>query len=221
MCIRDRHNGGNDSIVSNDFTQVISDGIGAHILNNGRAELVSVFSYYAHIGYLAETGGRIRATNGNNSYGDFGSVAEGVDPDEVAVTAIVDNQDQYKAVIDNVVVDNNQVLAFEYGHAGNDYTEASMSIFGPGTGEAIEEDEFRDDGVNNVRLLNIDDSSGAIGGSGFQLVSNTAQSGTSTQITLAATDGNTSTAYPGMKLFITGGNGVGQFGIIDSYYSGS
>ena len=65
------HNGGNDSMVSNDFTQVISDGIGAHILNNGRAELVSVFTYYSHIGYLAETGGRIRATNGNNSYGDI------------------------------------------------------------------------------------------------------------------------------------------------------
>ena len=91
------HNGGNDSIVSNDFTQVISDGIGAHILNNGRAELVSVFTYYAHIGYLAESGGRIRATNGNNSYGTFGSVAEGVDPDETAVTAIVDNKFQYNA----------------------------------------------------------------------------------------------------------------------------
>ena len=78
-------------MVSNDFTQVISDGIGAHILNNGRAELVSVFTYYSHIGYLAETGGRVRATNGNNSYGDFGSVATGVDPDETPVTAVVDN----------------------------------------------------------------------------------------------------------------------------------
>ena len=42
------------------------------ILNNGRAELVSVFTYYAHMGYLAENGGAIRATNGNNSYGNFG-----------------------------------------------------------------------------------------------------------------------------------------------------
>ena len=91
------HNGGNDSMVSNDFTQVISDGIGAHILNNGRAELVSVFTYYSHIGYLAETGGRIRATNGNNSYGDFGSIATGVDPDETPVTAVVDNRTQYNA----------------------------------------------------------------------------------------------------------------------------
>jgi hypothetical protein len=43
------HNGGNRSIVSNDFTQVLSDGIGAWVLNNARAELVSVFTYYAHI----------------------------------------------------------------------------------------------------------------------------------------------------------------------------
>ena len=93
------HDGGNDSIVSNDFTQVISDGIGAWLLNNGRAELVSVFTYYSHIGYLCETGGRARATNGNNSYGTYGSVAEGVDPDETPVTAVVDNSTQYLSLI--------------------------------------------------------------------------------------------------------------------------
>ena len=109
------HNGGNDSIVSNDFTQVISDGIVAHILNNGRAELVSVFSYYAHIGYLAESGGRIRATNGNNSYGTFGSVAEGVDPDETAVTAIVDNEFQYNATVGKVFTDAaDEIFTLEY-----------------------------------------------------------------------------------------------------------
>ena len=37
------HNGGNKSMVSNDFTQVLSDGIGAHITNNGRAELCRAF----------------------------------------------------------------------------------------------------------------------------------------------------------------------------------
>ena len=97
------HDGGNDSIVSNDFTQVISDGIGAWLLNNGRAELVSVFTYYSHIGYLCETGGRARATNGNNSYGTYGSVAEGVDPDETPVTAVVDNSTQYNATISNTL----------------------------------------------------------------------------------------------------------------------
>ena len=55
---------------------------------------------------LAETGGRIRATNGNNSYGDFGSVATGVDPDETPVTAVVDNRTQYNATIGQLIHDN-------------------------------------------------------------------------------------------------------------------
>jgi len=215
------HNGGNDSIVSNDFTQVISDGIGAWITNNGRAELVSVFTYYAHIGYLAEAGGRIRATNGNNSYGDFGSVAEGVDPFETPITGIVDNKSQYNATIANVESDADQLFSFEYSHAGNNYTEVVYDIFGPGDGEVIEGDEFRDDSAFQVRVLDLDDSSGELGGSGYLNVQNTAQSGTTTSLTLAATDGNISSAYPGMRLIITGGSGVGQHGLIKTYNSGS
>ena len=220
------HNGGNDSIVSNDFTQVISDGIGAWVTNNGRAELVSVFTYYSHIGYLCEAGGRIRGTNGNNSYGKFGSVAEGVDPDETPVTAIVDNRLQYNAVISNVFTDGaDEILSVEFSHAGNDYTEATLNFFGPGDNEITLVEDFRDEAVNNVRIIEVDDSTGnpdaTAGGSGYLVVSNTAQSGSTTEITLAATDGNLSTAYPGMKVIITGGAGVGQFGIVDTYNSGS
>ena len=76
------HDGGNDSIVANDFTQILSDGIGYWVTNLGRSELVSVFTYYCHVGYLSENGGKIRGTNGNNSYGKFGSVAEGIDSTE-------------------------------------------------------------------------------------------------------------------------------------------
>jgi len=47
-------------MVSNDLHKLLVTVIGAHILNNGRAELVSVFTYYSHVGYLAETGGRVR-----------------------------------------------------------------------------------------------------------------------------------------------------------------
>ena len=76
----------------NDFTQVITDGIGAWVLNNARAELVSVFTYYAQIGYLAEDGGIIRATNGNNSYGEFGSIADGRDATEVPLSGKLNNR---------------------------------------------------------------------------------------------------------------------------------
>ena len=215
------HNGGNDSIVSNDFTQVISDGIGAHILNNGRAELVSVFTYYSHIGYLAETGGRIRATNGNNSYGDFGSVAEGVDNTETPVTAIVDNKFQYNATVSLANVDNDKILNLEFNHAGNDYTEANFNIFGPGTGEVLVADEFRDGALNYVYIDQDADPDVPQGGSGYVLASNVAQSGSTTGIFLSATDGALSTAYPGMKIYIVGGAAIGQYGIIDTYDAGT
>lgn len=222
------HAGGNDSIVSNDFTQVISDGIGAWITNNGRAELVSVFTYYAHIGYLAEAGGRIRATNGNNSYGDFGSVAEGFDTTETTGTGVVDNRN-FVAVVGSVFTDNaNDLLHFEYENAGSEYTETTWTLAGAGTGAEVEQDEFRDGAVFQVRLLdNVDDSTAApeadgnFGGFGYVSNANTAQGGTSTQITIAATDSEISSAYIGMKIYLTGGAGVGQFGIISTFNGGT
>ena len=102
------HNGGNKSVVANDFTQVLSDGIGYWALNGGRSELVSVFTYFCHIGYLAEDGGILRATNGNNSYGTYGSVAEGYYATEVPITAKIDNR-TLEAQVELVHTDGNQL----------------------------------------------------------------------------------------------------------------
>ncbi len=222
------HNGGNDSIVSNDFTQVISDGIGAWVANNGRAELVSVFTYYAHVGYLSTGGGRIRGTNGNCSYGDFGAVAEGYDVTETPNTATVDNRFQFDAVVGSVFTDTESIFQFEYDNAGIDYTEATWTITGGGAGASVLQDELRDDGVFETRLLDlVDDStnapeaSGNFGGFGYVTNSNTAQTGTTTSLTLAATDPEVSSAYVGMKIYLTGGTGVGQYGIISAYNSGT
>jgi hypothetical protein len=217
------HNGGNDSIVSNDFTQVISDGIGAWVTNNGRAELVSVFTYYAHVGYLAEKGGRIRGTNGNCSYGDFGAVAEGFDDTETPNTGVVDNVFQFVATIGNVSTNGQQFLGLEFDNAGIDYTDADFTLTGGGINASAEVDEFRDDAVFQVRLLQsaADGLDGEFGGAGYITNSNTAQGGTTTSITLAATDSESSTAYIGMKIVVTGGAGVGQFAIIDTYNSGT
>ena len=71
------HNGGYKSMVANDWTQINSDGIGVHVRNDGRCELVSVFTYYCAIGYLAESGGKIRAVNGSSAYGELGVKADG------------------------------------------------------------------------------------------------------------------------------------------------
>ena len=154
------HNGGNKSIVSNDFTQVISDGIGAHILNDGRAELVSVFTYYSHIGYLAESGGTIRATNGNNSYGNFGSVALGINASETPKQANVDNRNNEAQVAFAFAGEiTDKILAYEYRHCGEQYTTANSTAVGSGNFVATTFDDIRDDALFEARLIEADDSS--------------------------------------------------------------
>ena len=76
--------GGNRSMLSNDFTQINDLGYGALLVNNALAELVSMFTYYCHTGYMAKDGSQIRSLGGNNSYGFYGLVADGSDPDEIA-----------------------------------------------------------------------------------------------------------------------------------------
>jgi hypothetical protein len=215
----DLHNGGNDSIVSNDFTQIISDGIGVWCTNLGRTELVSVFSYYGHIGYLAENGGKIRATNGNSSYGTFGTVAEGIDITEIPVIGTVDNY-ALQAFATNVLTDGNNLLTIEYLNAGVNYTPGGTTItaFGDGFGLAIDQVQTVDGGVFEVRML---DPNNDFGGEGYIAASNVAQGGNATSISISNTDTRLSTAYIGMAIYLTAGRGAGQYAYIDTYNSGT
>ncbi len=118
------HNGGNKSMVSNDFTQIISDGIGVWCTGPGAlTELVSVFSYYAYSGYMAENGGKIRATNGNSSYGTFGVIAEGFDVSETPISGAVNNR-YYQAIAQpfSSLGSSAEILKVQYLHAGEGYT---------------------------------------------------------------------------------------------------
>jgi len=74
---------GNQSMVMDAYTQVNDEGIGIWVDNNGKAEIVSVFTYFCDFGYVAMDGGVIRALNGNNSYGQFALSAFGTSPLEV------------------------------------------------------------------------------------------------------------------------------------------
>jgi hypothetical protein len=214
------HNGGNRSIVSNDFTQVLSDGIGAWVTNNGRAELVSVFTYYCHIGYLAEDGGIIRATNGNCSYGTFGAIADGVDATEIPATAVAYTRAQQasiSAAFAGDFVDEIQIL--EFNNCGENYTTASATFTGAGVDAEVLFEDFRDDAVFEARILDANTTGIAqsIGGGGYVLVQNNAQSGTATTITIASNDANSITQYLGMRIVITSGAGTGQYGYITGY----
>ena len=214
------HNGGNKSITSNDFTQVLSDGIGAWVLNNARAELVSVFTYYCKVGYLAEDGGIIRATNGNNSYGDFGSIADGNDPTEIPQQVTVwnrNNEAQVEDAFTGGATDN--IIALEYSHCGEDYSTATAEIEGAGNGASFVFDDFRDGAMFEARLINTT-GSGSEGGSNYKIVQNNAQSTSSAEARIILNT-NEATQFQseiqGMRILIVSGTGAGQYGTIDTY----
>jgi len=214
------HDEGLKSMVTNDFTQIVSDGIGCWVLNNARAELVSMFTYYCQAGYLAETGGVIRATNGNNSYGRFGSVANGNDPNETPDACTVNNRENEAQVIQAFAGGNaDEILVFEYSNAGQHYTEAAADIVGAGDFAAVSYSDFRSGAMFEGRLINTQ-GSGSEGGADYLIRQGFAQvtAAASNTIILSATDvTQDETEILGMRLLIIAGDGVGQYGIVDGW----
>ncbi len=219
------HNGGNRSMVSNDFTQVLSDGIGALVQNNGRAELVSVFTYYCTIGYLAENGGIIRGTNGNCSYGNYGAIADGNDSTETPETITVNNRNN-QAIVANAFagefVDEIQIL--EFYNAGERYTQAAATFLSSGTGASVSFTDFRDQAIFEARPIDTSTTpaSQIIGGGGYSVIQGNAQvhttpNGDLTSITISASDINLETDYLGKRIIIVSGTGTGQYGYITAY----
>jgi len=212
------HNGGNRSIVANDFTQVLSDGIGYWADNRGRSELVSVFTYFCHIGYLATNGGILRGTNGNNSYGEFGSVAEGFDEIETVKTASIDNRQNEAQFSDAFTfgTDKQEILAIGYSHAGQDYTSADITFGGTGSFAEGNFVEFRDNAISNVRIIAPEDSTPE-GGLNYTNIVNNAQGGDNTKIKLATADSGDPAEYVSQRIVIESGLGVGQYAEIVNY----
>jgi hypothetical protein len=208
------HNGGAKTIVCNDFTQVISDGIGVWCTNQGRSECVSVFTYYAHLGYLAESGGVIRGTNGNCSYGTFGVAAEGVDPSEVSRIARVNNRKE-EAIVLNTITDGQGIVILEYLNAGEHYESDSTTYTFEGSGVVgsivVDQVVIQDGGVKEVRVLNA--------GLDWLSVTNNAQSGDNISIRLSASDVQSTNAYVGERIVLIDGQGIGQYGYV-VYFNG-
>ena len=221
------HNGGNRSMVANDYTTILGDGIGYWVTgSNALAELVSVFNYYGYSGYLSELGGKIRATNGNSSYGTYGVLAEGVDTFETPIYANLNNR-YNQALITNVVTDaTSQILRLEYSNAGSNYTNSVPTISGSGYNAQASQDEYRDAALFETRLIDLNDSKG-VGGSSYISTANTGQSNASIiggpigQFVIANTDTALTGAYVGMRIQLTAGTGVGQYANILTYANGS
>jgi chitodextrinase len=214
------HNGGNKSMTANDFTQVLSDGIGAWISNNGRAELVSVFTYYCQVGYFAEDGGVIRATNGNNSYGSFGSIADGNDPTESPQVCTLNNRNneaQVETAFSGGTTD--EIIIFEYSNTGEHYTSASAEIVGAGNNASVRYSDFRDNAIFNARLINTT-GSGQAGGSNYLVRQGSAQITPDSTSTIRLSNSDATQfeeEIAGMRILITSGRGVGQYGYIQAF----
>jgi hypothetical protein len=68
------------SMVLDSYTQFNPGGIGAHIFNQGYAQLVSMFTICTDKAVLVESGGTTSITNSNSDFGNYGLYADGVGP---------------------------------------------------------------------------------------------------------------------------------------------
>ena len=79
----------NKSMVFDSYTQILDDGVGFYVTRGAASEIVSCFTYYAHISYTSTRGGRIRAVSGNSSYGKYGCISRGFDAKEATINGRV------------------------------------------------------------------------------------------------------------------------------------
>ena len=85
----DVHASGNKSIVFHAYTCINGDGVGFWVNGQGKAEIVSCFTYFCWFGYTTTNGGKIRSLSGNNSYGRYGVVSKGFDVTETTIDGTV------------------------------------------------------------------------------------------------------------------------------------
>lgn len=103
------------SMVLDSYTQYNQGGPGVKIINNGYAQLVSLFTISCSTGIECATGGQCDLTNSNSSFGDYGLVADGVGQEEILATVMEDipsGETQIKLKIPGVLKPYNGQVGF-------------------------------------------------------------------------------------------------------------
>lgn len=90
--------GGIRSMVVDSFTQITQGGKGVYLKNKGYCQLVSMFTVYCDVGFLAEDGGFASISNSNSSFGNIGVKATGVSSENYRA-----NVNGNQNTLDNVV----------------------------------------------------------------------------------------------------------------------
>ncbi len=84
----------NKTMLFDSFSQIHNTGgVGFWVTGNSYAEIVSCFTYYAHISYCASNGGQIRSLAGNSSWGVYGIVSSGYNQTEATIDGWVDGME--------------------------------------------------------------------------------------------------------------------------------
>jgi hypothetical protein len=120
------------SMVVDAYTQINQGGIGINILNEGYAQLVSVFTVCCSYGILVESGGTCSVSNSNTSFGTYGLVADGALP--YNNPGLSDGINQTGSIINLNGLDEaptvNQSISFDNGVTVNDIWEVGEFVDG-------------------------------------------------------------------------------------------
>ena len=119
-------------MVSDAYTQINEGGIGVHLLNQGYAQLVSIFTVCCSEGILCESGASCSVTNSNSSFGTYGLVSNGkVSVDNPGLTNGV-NQFGNQIVLKNLSQrpNINQAISFDSGVTLNDIWDVTPLVAG-------------------------------------------------------------------------------------------
>ena len=114
------HASGFKTMLFHTYTAIHSDGLGIWAKDNGAAEVINCFSYYAQLGYASTGGAQVRSLNSSNSYGEYGVFSKGYDSSESANQgAVVGTILKYVGVITTAFTNGEQITGGTSGATAN------------------------------------------------------------------------------------------------------
>ena len=114
------HGSGYKTMLFHTYTAIHSDGLGIWAKDNGAAEVINCFTYYAQLGYASTGGAQVRSLNSSNSYGEYGVFSKGYDSSESANQgAVVGTMLTYAGVIGTAFQLGEQITGGTSGATAN------------------------------------------------------------------------------------------------------
>ena len=165
------HATGFKSMLFHAYTNINNDGVGLWVSNNGRAEVVSCFTYFAYFGFAATSGGFIRGLNNNNSYGKYGAVSRGFDSNEITLDGYLYGEQLQLSNNSSISFVNGELITGNTSNASgtilNIQTAAKKLYYYLNSGTFLAGETITGNTSNTTALI---DADGVTGQKGFVLV---------------------------------------------------